>query len=221
MMKSEQRGFTLVEIMLVLALLGMVLAAGWGVFTLAMKSWEVFQIRQEAEAAVRLTSMVITHELDYASFLEIRKENMWPADNNLNTGDRIIYTNVDGDKVFLSEYNGSNLTPSTIIETERCTLELSFKKPEYPVDSKKYLRNSLDYTISAHYKTGNKGLIYSTSSSVMTSNMLQGYGVPVSEKSLYSQDDKTYVSPGDRIRYNTTTSRFVPSTPGSSGTCGL
>ncbi|NLD45886.1 MAG: type II secretion system protein, partial [Clostridiaceae bacterium] len=140
MMKSEQRGFTLVEIMLVLALLGMVLAAGWGVFTLAMKSWEVFQIRQEAEAAVRLTSMVITHELDYASFLEIRKENMWPADNNLNTGDRIIYTNVDGDKVFLSEYNGSNLTPSTIIETERCTLELSFKKPEYPVDSKTYLR---------------------------------------------------------------------------------
>lgn len=221
MRKSHQRGFTLIEIMIVLALLGMILATGWGVFALVMKSWDTFQTRQEAEAAVRLTSVMITHELDYASLLEIRKENMWPFNNsNLESGDRIIYLNDEGNKIMLSEYKSTGTKHSTIVETERCILELSFKKPEYPAGSKQYLRDSLDYTVSAYHKTGNRALIYSTSSSIMTSNMIPGYGVPINDKSLYSKDI-AYDSPGDRIRYNTTANRFVPSTPGTSGTCGL
>ena len=59
--------------MIVLALLGLILAAGWGLFSLTMKSWDVWQTRQEAEAAVRLTSQIITNELDYASIQEIRQ----------------------------------------------------------------------------------------------------------------------------------------------------
>lgn len=221
MMKSDQRGFTLIEILLVVSLLGVVLAIGWGVFTLTMKSWESFQTRQEAEAAVRLTSMVITHELDYASFLEIREENMWPFNNsNLESGDRIIYTNDEGNKIILSEYKSTGPKHSTIVETERCTLELSFQKPEYPTGSNQYLENSLDYTVAAYYKTGNKDLIYSTSSSIMTSNMIPGFGVPISDISLYSQNI-AYASPGDRIRYNTTADRFKATEMGTPGTCGL
>ena len=233
MLKSNQRGLSLVELMLVVALLGMILAIGWGLFSLGMNAWETYQTRQEAEAAVRLTSMMITHELDYASFLEIRKGNMWTTsgENKPNVGDRIIYPNDTGDEIFLAEFTaGSSFASQTIVKTEKCTLELSFQKPDNPAGSHNYIDNILEYTITARYKyrdiideNGNvlpeKPVIYTTSSSIMLGNMSEGYGVPGGDKSLYSEA-KAY-SPGDRIRYNTSTDRFVPGTPGTPGSCGF
>jgi len=233
LLKSNQRGLSLVELMLVVALLGMILAIGWGLFSLGMNAWETYQTRQEAEAAVRLTSMMITHELDYASFLEIRKGNMWTTsgENKPNVGDRIIYPNDTGDEIFLAEFTaGSDFTSQTIVQTQRCIMELSFQKTANPTGSHNHIDNILEYTITARYKDRDgidengdgqpeKAVIYSTSSSIMLSNMNPGYGVPVSDKSLYSED-KAY-SPGDRIRYNTSTDRFVPGTPGTPGSCGF
>ena len=228
MLKSDQRGFTLVEIMLVLTLLGLVLAVAWGLFSLTMNAWNIWQTRQEAEAAVRLTSQIVTHELDYASFLEIREGNHW-TDAELEENDRIIFVNNDGD-IILSEYNGTNNVESTLADLERCTVEFSFSKPETPADSAIYPDNSLNYTITARYKDRDgededgdgvveKAVIYSTSSSIMVSNMLPGEGVPISDESLYSQADNC--NPGDRIRYNTTFDRYDPSAPGGGFTCGL
>jgi len=233
LLKSEQRGFSLVELLLVLALVGLVLAIGWNLFSLVMKAWDDYQTRQEAEAAVRLTSMMITHELDYASFLEIREGNMWTTsgENKPNVGDRFIYASDAGDEIFLAEFtDSSSFASQTIVKTEKCTLELSFQKPDNPAGSHNYIDNILEYTITARYKyrdiideNGNvlpeKPVIYTTSSSIMLGNMSEGYGVPGGDKSLYSEA-KAY-SPGDRIRYNTSTDRFVPGTPGTPGSCGF
>lgn len=229
MLKSDQRGFTLVELLIVLALLGLVLAVAWGLFSLTMNAWNIWQTRQEAETAVRLTSQIITHELDYASVLEIREtaDDHW-ENSELEENDRIIFVNGDGD-IILSEYNGTNQVESTLADLERCTVELSFSKPETPADSDIYPDNSLNYTITARYLdreededgdgTMEKAVIYSTNSSIMTSNMLPGEGVPITDESLYSQANNC--TPGDRIRYNTSIDRYDPSAPGGGFTCGF
>jgi len=231
LLKSDQRGFTLVELLIVLALLGLVLAVAWGIFSLTMNAWNIWQTRQEAEAAVRLTSQIITHELDYASFLEIRENNHWVnnTENKLKENDRFIFVNETG-SVILSEFNGTTFIDHTLVDPERCTVELSFSKPETPANSDIYPDNSLNYTITARYldrdgededEDGDveKAIIYSTDSSIMTSNMLPDEGVPISTKSLYSQADNC--TPGDRIRYNTSTDRYDPSAPGGGFTCGF
>lgn len=229
-MKSDQRGFTIIELMLVLALLGMVLAVAWGLFSLTMNAWNIWQTRQEAEAAVRLTSQIITHELDYASLLEIRENEAdhWDT-SELEENDRLLFVNDDGD-IILSEYSGTKNVESTLADLERCTVEFSFSKPETPEGSGIYPDNSLNYTITARYKdrdgededgdgVAEKAVIYSTSSSIMVSNMLPESGVPISDESLYSQADNCI--PGDRIRYNTVFDRYDPSAPGGGFTCGF
>jgi hypothetical protein len=207
--------------MIVLALLGLILAAGWGLFSLTMKSWDVWQTRQEAEAAVRLTSQIITNELDYASFLEIRQGNHWVNNeaNKLKENDRFIFVN-DAGSIIISEFNGTSFVEKPLVEPKRCTVELSFSKPEKnPAGSGIYPDNILNYTITARYLDRDEAVIYSTDSSIMVSNMLPDEGVPISAISLYSQTDNC--NPGDRIRYNTVFTRFEPSPPGGGFTCGL
>lgn len=228
MSRKYQRGITLVELLLVLALVGLVLAAGWNLFAVAQKAWDTFQTRQEAEAAVRLVSQVIDNEVSYASFLEIRKASDNWQTSELKKKDRMILANSTGDTIILREYNGSNYVDTTIVQTEKSTLELSFSKP---VDnSGTYLDNMLSYKITARHKnqdgadedgdgTPEKAEIFSTQSSITVNNMVSGLGFPVSTKSLYSQPGNR--TPGDRILYRTTFERYIPSAPGSDFTCGL
>lgn len=213
-----------------MALLSIVIAIGWNLFTLGQKSWETFQIRQEAEAAVRLASQVISNEVNYASFLEIRElADNW-AESEIEAEDRIILLNDTGDTIILREYSDSGHQDYIIAHTEKSTLEVSFAKPDNPSSSGDYLDNVLDYTITARYKDRDgvdengdgvveKAVIYSTDSSIMVSNLLPDFGVPVSSESLYSQTDNCI--PGDRILYRTSFDRYDPSAPGGGFTCGL
>lgn len=228
MLKADQRGFSLVELLLVMALIAVVLEIGWNAFAYGQKSWEIFQTRQEAEAAVRLTSQVISNQINYASFLEIRKKADDWSSSEVAENDRIIFIN-DAGNIVLREITASGNVDTTIAQTERSTLELSFSKP-MDKDTSTPLDNSLQFSVTARYKDKDgvdengdgileKAIIFSTKSGILVSNMLAGSGVPVSEESLYSKT--TNCTPGDRIRYRTGAERFVPVAPGGGFTCGL
>ncbi len=229
MLKADQRGFSLVELLLTIILISVVLAIGYNAFAYGLKAWEDYVIRQEAEAAVRLTSLVITNEVNYASFLEIRQQADDWASSEVQENDRLIFINNAGD-IILREITASGTVDTTIAHTEKSTLELSFSKPADNNLPTSYLDNSLQFSVKARYtdKDGvdedgdgipEKAVIYSSNSAVLISNMLEGSGFPISAESLYSQS--TNCTPGDRILYRTTVQLFVPTAPGGGFTCGL
>jgi len=211
---KNQRGFMLIELILVLALVGLVLAIGWNVFGLGQKAWQNLQLKLEAEAAVRLTSQIISRELNYASFMEIRNDgNMWTS-SEVKNGDRIIFVN-SGD-VILREITAAGNTDIIIASMERGNLDISMAKRLNAANSNKPIANSLDFTVNA--RNNNAQLIYSSASAVMLSNMLPNTGVPISDISLYSKP--TNCTPGTRILYRTEVDKFDPSSPGGGFSCG-
>lgn len=211
---KNQQGFTLIELLLVLGLLGLVLMAGWNLFVLGQKSWESLQTRLEAEAAVRFTNQIISRELNYASFAEIRDDaNMW-SDADIKQGDRIIFINAGN--VILREKTATGNIDTTIADTQRGTLALSLSKRLNAANSNKPIANSLDFTVNA--RDNSSQLIYSSSSDVMLSNMLPNTGVPISDISLYSKT--TNCTPGTRVLYRTNVDKFDSSSPGGGFTCG-
>lgn len=229
MLKVEQRGFSLVELLLTIILVSVVLEIGYNAFAYGIKAWENYVIRQEAEAAVRLTSLVITNEINYASYLEIRKKSDDWQSSEVQENDRLIFVNNAGD-IILREITATGNVDTTIAHTEKSTLELSFSKPVDNNIPASYLDNSLKFSVKARYtdKDGvdedgdgipEKAVIYSSNSAVLISNMLEGSGFPISNESLYSQ--ATNCTPGDRILYRTTIERFNPGAPGGGFTCGL
>ncbi len=229
MLKADQRGFSLVELLLTIILISVVLAIGYNAFAYGLKAWENYVIRQEAEAAVRLASLVITNEVNYASYLEIRQQADDWASTEVQENDRLIFINNAGD-IVLREITAAGNVDTTIAHTEKSTLELSFSKPADNNIPDSYLDNSLKFSVKARYKDKDgadedgdgipeKAVIYSSNSAVLISNMLEGSGFPISAESLYSQT--TNCTPGDRILYRTTVQLFVPTAPGGGFTCGL
>ena len=102
-------------------------------------------------------------------------------------------------------------------------------KTRQSAGSHNYIDNILEYTITARYKyrdiideNGNvlpeKPVIYTTSSSIMLGNMNPGFE---SRSAVYPFIQKKSLYSGDRIRYNTSTDRFTPNAPGTTGSCGL
>ncbi len=217
-MKTNQRGVTLVELLIVMALISVVIGAGWNAFGLAQAAWERHQLRWEAEAASRLASQMITHELSSGSFLEIRN-TAWNA-SELETGDRVIMIS-NGD-IIIREIQSTGNTDTVIASMEHGTLSLSFTKPLNTTDGNTPhhpIANSVHFSITAQDNKGND--IYNTESVITLSNMLRGKGVPVSSSSLYSMPNVSNYKPGDRIRYRTDVDRFSPSTPNMNFPCGI
>lgn len=212
---KNQRGLALVELLLVLALIGIILAIGWNAFGLGQKAWKSLQTKLEAEAAVRLTGQIISRELSHASFLEIRDDTapMWTG-ADLRTGDRIIFVN-SGD-VILRERTSSGNSDTTIAAMDNGNLELVMTKRLNPTDANKPIANSLNFTINA--RDNDAQLVYSSDSAIMLSNMLPNTGVPVTNISLYSRTDNC--NPGTRILYRTTVDKSNTSSPGGGFTCG-
>ncbi len=214
MSTKNQQGFMLIELLLVLALIGLVLAAGWNAFALGQKAWQSLQTKLEAEAAVRFTSQIISRELNNASFMEIRDDaNMW-ADADIQVGDRIIFVNAGN--VILRQKTATGNTDTTIADMERGNLNLSMAKRHNAANTNKPIANSLDFTVDA--RNNDAQLVYRSASAVMLSNMLPNTGVPISAISLYSQT--TNCTPGTRILYRTAVSKFDPSSPGGGFSCG-
>lgn len=213
---KKQRGLALVELLLVLALIGVVLAAGWNAFGLGQKAWRSLQTKLEAEAAVRLIGQIISHELNRASFLEIRDDTapMW-ANADLQTGDRIIFVN--SGNIILREITASGNTDTTIAAMDNGNLELVMTKRLNPTNANRPIANSLNFTVNA--RDNDARLVYSSASAIMLSNMLPNTGVPTTDISLYSRTDNC--TPGTRILYRTTVDKFTPgSPPGGGFTCG-
>lgn len=214
MIAKNKRGFMLIELLMVLALIGLILAIGWNAFALAQNAWQNLQTKLEAEAAVRLTSQIISRELNYASFLEIRDDDHMWADSEVEVGDRIIFVN-SGDVVLRVKAESQN-TDTIIARMDRGDLNLSMAKRLNAADSNKPISNSIDFTVNAINKEAQ--LVYSSASAVMLSNMLPNTGVPISNISLYSKP--TNCTPGTRILYRTDVDKFDPSAPGGGFTCG-
>lgn len=197
-MCKNQSGVTLIELLLVLALLGTALAGGWNAFSLGQKAWKEARLRWEAEAAVRLASQIITNQIGKASYMEIRNDDSWNSSNNK---DRIISVNSDGEIILKDIASGNN---SIIASMEGGGLELSFQRYVDNNDSSNKIPNALQFTVSA--KNGTK-TIYDMTSSIMMSNMLPGH---------------TILEEGtNQIRYNSTVDRFSPSIPSAGFTCGI
>lgn len=228
MIKINQRGFMLVEVVLVVFLIGLIMAISLDAFTTGRKAWESFQTRQEAEAAVRYTSMVISNELNYASYLEIRKSTDAWTDTEIKDKDRLIF--IHNGNIIIREKIGTNYTDVTVAHVDRSNLELSFSKPADTNVANTYVPNSLFFSIRARDKVRDgvdengdgvveKAVIFPSQSAIMLSNMLPNSGVPYSDKSLYSKT--TNCTPGDRILYRTAVDRFNPTAPGGGYTCGF
>ncbi len=211
---KNERGISLIELLLVLVFINLVLMIGWNSFGLGQRTWQNLQTKLEAEAAVRFTSQIISRELNNASFMEIRDDgNMW-TDAEVEVGDRIIFIN-SGD-VVLREKTASGNTDNTIASMDRGNLDLSMAKRLNAANSNKPIANSLNFTVNA--RNNDAQLVYSSASAIMLSNMLPNTGVPVSNVSLYSQT--TNCTPGTRILYRTTVNKFDPASPGGGFSCG-
>lgn len=213
MHKKDQRGFTIVELLLVIALVVVVFAAAWDAFALGQNAWTRLQIKLEAERAVRLTNQIISYELNLASFLEIRKNaNNW-AEYDRIQGDRMIFVNNQG-TIIMREKTASGDVDRTVASMRGGTLQITFTKPLNTTDSNNPhapVANSLKYTVTAFDENSNA--IYTQSSVVMLSNMLPSTGVPISDTSLYSQAKESNYQPGERILYRTTVDPFNQTTP--------
>lgn len=216
MQMKDQRGFTIVELLLVIALIVVVFAAAWDAFALGQNAWTRLQTKLEAERAVRLTNQIISYELNLASFLEIRQDaNDW-TDSEKETHDRMIFTDDNG-VVIMREKADSGDTDRTVAAMQGGTLQVSFTKPLNTNDSNTPhapIANTLKYTVTAFDQDNNA--VYSLSSVVMLSNMLPDTGVPISDTSLYSQAKTSNYVAGDRILYRTRGEVFTPSTPDAS-----
>lgn len=210
---KNQRGFTLVELLLVLALISIVIAAGWNAFALGQTAWQNLQTKLEAEAAVRHASQIISYELNLASFLEIRQvSNRW-TNEQVRIDDRIIFVDNNG-AIIMREKTAAGNVDRTIAAMERGTLHLTFTKPLNINDSNTPhapIANSLDFVVSAIDRNNNT--VYSLNSVTMLSNMLPDSGVPISDISLYSQIKTSNYLPGDIILYRTKADPFNPQTP--------
>lgn len=228
MLKTDQRGFTLIEVLLGMALLLMVMAVSYELYTAGNYAWESYQIRQEAEAAVRYSSQVICNEVNYASFMEIRKSADTWTDSEFKNGDRMIFIN-NGD-ITLRSKSGGNYTDTIIAHVDKSNLELSFSKPPNTSVASTYVANALEFTVRSRDKNRDgvdengdgvleKAIVFPSKSAIMLSNMLPNTGVPYSDKSLYSKDNNC--TPGDRILYRTTVDRFNPTAPGGGYSCGF
>ena len=92
---NKEHGFSIVELMVALTLLGIVLALGYMYFDFGMRSFNRGERQAIAQQAVRLTSDFITSELRFANQIEIN-----PDDGLSETGFKYFYLNGNSSIVF-------------------------------------------------------------------------------------------------------------------------
>lgn len=83
---KKSDGFSIVELLVVLSLLGIVLALGYMYFGFGVKAYDRGEQRAIAQQASRLASGFITSEIRFANEIEIN-----PSDSSFENGYRYIY----------------------------------------------------------------------------------------------------------------------------------
>lgn len=73
MMKNE-KGITLIELLIVLALLGIVLAIGYNIYFFGQRTFTIGETQTNLQRDVRFASAFITREVRYATELEVRND---------------------------------------------------------------------------------------------------------------------------------------------------
>ena len=91
----KEHGFSIVELMVVLSLLGIVLALGYMYFGFGLGAFNRGERAAIAQQSVRLTSDFITSELRFANQIEIN-----PDSGISETGFKYFYLNADNSIVF-------------------------------------------------------------------------------------------------------------------------
>ena len=92
---NKEHGFSIVELMVALALLGIVLALGYMYFDFGLGAFNRGERQTIAQQAVRLTSDFITSELRFANQIEIN-----PEDGLSETGFKYLYLDENNSIVF-------------------------------------------------------------------------------------------------------------------------
>lgn len=181
---------------MVMALLGLVLTIGWNLFFMGQRAWVHYQAKQEAEAATRYTSQIITNQLNYASSVYILGQSADWSNSDLSVGDRCIYLDNNG-QLWMRVKNAAGTVVNTqLTHLTKCKLALTFAKQTVTKNSvSTTLDNVLAFTVTANDTGGN--VIYTMPSAIMLSNMLPGLSIELSGTA----------TSGQRVRYNTSIDR--------------
>lgn len=102
---NKEHGFSIVELMVALSLLGIVLALGYMYFDFGLGAFNRGERQAIAQQTVRLTSDFITSELRFANQIEIN-----PEDGLIETGFKYFYLDENSSIIFRDDDGATERT---------------------------------------------------------------------------------------------------------------
>ncbi|WP_027365945.1 prepilin-type N-terminal cleavage/methylation domain-containing protein [Desulfotruncus alcoholivorax] len=186
-MKRNQRGFTLIELVIVLALLSVVIALGYTIYFFGVNSFTMEEAQWKVQTNIQQAGMFITSDVRNAIDLEVLDST--PESFNFSNNDNYIYLDkvTDGSdtkyRVKKKDKNGSTDISDAVID------ELSFT-----LDKNEIGNYTLNFNIKGNLEDAHG---YNIVSNVMLNN------TEALDKSLEGRDLNPVVQPPKRmaIRY--------------------
>lgn len=216
-MKSRRidgkNGMTLMELIIVIALVAVIAAVGYNALYFGLKSYSEAQKKWEAEVAVRYMAELLTKQLETANYLDIRKD----PTGTWYTSPNVQYIFVDNDQIM---YQNSTASATPLVKLNQGKMEIEFTKPlnvsavVNPGDPPPPVPNVLSFKIIARDTNGIES--YSISSSVAMKNFLPGTDLPAG--SLYSVPTALQTV-GDSIKFVNGTKVIIPQAPVFNSSC--
>lgn len=126
-LKNDNRGITLVELLVAMAILSLVLAIGYRAFDVGHKYFEKGETAANVQQNLRLVSSEITNLVRYASEVTILDEGAWEAedkDTGTEDGYTYIYINDEG-KLEMEREDNSYVFSDTLMSNTVLTLEFT------------------------------------------------------------------------------------------------
>jgi len=139
----KQDGFTVVELMVVLTILGIVLALGYMYFDFGMRTFARGERQSIAQQAIRLAADYISSEIRYADEIIIN-----PANTNAN---EYYYIEQQSDSVvyFYRDENGTATANRTLLDSSADDIAYSIAFSEQSAVEKIVLDLVVEFTLEA------------------------------------------------------------------------
>jgi len=130
-LKKKQDGFTVVELMIALALLLIILATGYMFFGFGFRSFNRGEQRAIAQQSIRTAAAFISSEIRYANLITINPETV-------STSDDFNYIYLNGDSVYYQDKDKS-IPPKTLLDgtVDQMSYSIIFMEDSYVVASSK------------------------------------------------------------------------------------